>query len=103
MIYDLPASTLLQITVQPGEIRIWSAELHPAAQAADTADDPVLELAGSLFGSPLTSSEIDLSSMAIMSEYEIKQVVTDDDHFLQISRRSPIRPRRLPTGSQSSS
>lgn len=48
----------LQITVQPGEIRIQSAEPDSAAQG-ELADEPLLNLSGILSGLPLSGQDIE--------------------------------------------
>ena len=48
----------LQIIVQPGEIRIRPAEADRISQG-DAAQEPLLELAGILSGSPLSADQIE--------------------------------------------
>lgn len=48
----------LEITVQPGEVRIRSARLG-AASGKEEGEDRLLALAGMLEGSPLSADEIE--------------------------------------------
>lgn len=55
---DAGLHDLLQIIVQPGEIRIRPAEADRISQG-DAAQEPLLELAGILSGSPLSADQIE--------------------------------------------
>jgi hypothetical protein len=55
---DAGLNDRLEITVGPGEIRIRSPE-PTDVRSNDADDEPLLQLAGTLSGPPVSSSEID--------------------------------------------